>query len=272
KQSKELENDSDEEADSVFSGADGRSYRISVSQDLDPRGEVSPGGYWIQLSKDSGASWGSRYYTGLAQQFPYVVRSNKMLPAFHFDSIKISVDVREVDQASITFPPVGLHTKREENNLYLDFPIQALTQDSDGDGLTDLFEEKIGSDPKSKDTDGDGIPDGEDPEPLSPKSSVHTDEDDLMIAAFKEMIFGNATPIQQSPTPPGKDECDLSLMSPQNRPFTSNRILFIAAEHPILSGYALPVQAVIIPEKALKLYEKKFGPTYMLSIGEIVFD
>src|SRR5262249_5282268 len=79
-------------------------------------------------------------------------------------------------------------------------------------------------------------------------------------------------PIQQSPTPPGKDECDLSLMSPQNRPFTSNRILFITAEHPILSGYALPVQAVIIPEKALKLYEKKFGPTYMLSIGEIVFD
>ncbi len=39
--------------------------------------------------------------------------------------------------------------------------------DSDGDGLTDLEELELGTDPFSPDTDGDGIPDGEDEDPLN---------------------------------------------------------------------------------------------------------
>ena len=38
-------------------------------------------------------------------------------------------------------------------------------QDSDGDGVPDLVEEQLGSDPRAPDTDGDGVPDSLDPAP-----------------------------------------------------------------------------------------------------------
>jgi len=46
---------------------------VSLSQNLDPVGEVSNGGYWIHLSRDGGASWGEPLYTGLLEYFPYFV-------------------------------------------------------------------------------------------------------------------------------------------------------------------------------------------------------
>jgi hypothetical protein len=56
--------------------------------------------------------------------------------------------------------------------------LQALTQDSDGDGWTDIEEERLGLDPKNKDTDGDGIPDGQDICPnFAPKPDEENDED-----------------------------------------------------------------------------------------------
>ena len=39
--------------------------------------------------------------------------------------------------------------------------------DDDGDGLSDIEEKRLGTDPLNPDTDGDGIPDGKDPHPLS---------------------------------------------------------------------------------------------------------
>ena len=40
--------------------------------------------------------------------------------------------------------------------------LKALTQDSDGDGWTDIEEQRLGLNPRNRDTDGDGIPDGQD--------------------------------------------------------------------------------------------------------------
>jgi outer membrane protein assembly factor BamB len=42
-----------------------------------------------------------------------------------------------------------------------------LDRDSDADGLTDLAEQRLGTDPHNPDTDGDGIPDGKDRNPLA---------------------------------------------------------------------------------------------------------
>lgn len=50
-----------------------RAVAISVSQALDPTGEVSRGGYWVHLSTDRGRHWARSMYTGLAERFPYVV-------------------------------------------------------------------------------------------------------------------------------------------------------------------------------------------------------
>lgn len=57
-------------------------------------------------------------------------------------------------------------------------PLQGLRQDSDGDGWTDIEEERLGLDPHNVDTDGDGIPDGQDTCPnYAPKANEANDED-----------------------------------------------------------------------------------------------
>ncbi|WP_309711385.1 PQQ-binding-like beta-propeller repeat protein [Armatimonas sp.] len=66
--------------------------------------------------------------------------------------------------------------KRFVNNL-------ALRDDSDGDGLTDLAEKRLGTNPLNPDTDGDGLSDSDDRNPLAAPRS-HTDEEKILAAAF----------------------------------------------------------------------------------------
>ncbi|MGN6817822.1 MAG: hypothetical protein ACTHJR_04040 [Sphingomonas sp.] len=111
---------------------------ISLSQNYDPTGEVTRGGYWVHLSDDGGRSWRRPLYTGLAERFPYLVLGNPKMPLFDGDALTIAVDEKLLDTRSITYPPVGLRTLRSREGIYLRVPIADLTRDSDGDGLTDL--------------------------------------------------------------------------------------------------------------------------------------
>ncbi len=65
--------------------------------------------------------------------------------------------------------------------------IREIEKDSDGDGWTDIEEERLGLNPKNKDSDGDGIPDGQDVCPnFSLKDQDPTDEE---IQIFQKAIF-----------------------------------------------------------------------------------
>jgi hypothetical protein len=111
---------------------------VSLSQNYDPTGEVSGGGYWVHLSQDGGRTFERPLYTGLAQYFPYEVEEASPLPMIDGDALDLAVRVRELDTASITYPPVGLRMRREQKGLYLHIPLAELRRDSDGDGLTDI--------------------------------------------------------------------------------------------------------------------------------------
>jgi len=115
-----------------------RAVAISVSQTYDPTGEVSQGGYWVHVSEDGGRHWARPLYTGLADRFPYVVVPASRLPLIAGDTLQLAVDVSEIDTASITYPPVGLLSRRRAKNRYLTIPLAELRRDSDGDGLTDI--------------------------------------------------------------------------------------------------------------------------------------
>jgi hypothetical protein len=56
--------------------------------------------------------------------------------------------------------------------------LQQIMQDSDGDGWTDIEEQRLGSNPQNIDTDGDGIPDGQDICPnYAPTAGEENDEE-----------------------------------------------------------------------------------------------
>lgn len=120
-----------------------RVVAISVSQTLDPTGEVSRGGYWVHISEDSGRHWNDPLYTGLADRFPYVVKAASKLALIAGDTLHLAVDVSEIDTASITYPPVALRSRRRATDRYLTIPLAALNKDSDKDGLTDLAEHHL---------------------------------------------------------------------------------------------------------------------------------
>jgi len=59
-----------------------------------------------------------------------------------------------------------------------------IARDADGDGLTDLAEQRLGTDPHNKDTDGDGDPDGIDPWPNAAVREL-SDAEQVIAAAFE---------------------------------------------------------------------------------------
>ena len=82
-------------------------------------------------------------------------------------------------------PPKGAPTLGKQRWV---LSLQALTRDSDGDGWTDIEEERLGLDPQNRDTDGDGIPDGQDVCPrFKPEAGEANDED---VQILQKAVLG----------------------------------------------------------------------------------
>jgi hypothetical protein len=243
-----------------------RMFAVSVSQDVDPRGEVSMGGYWLHLSDDSGEHWRGPFYMGFAHQYPYDVAPQSRAPAFDGDRLQLEVERREVDEKTITFPPVGLRAKNVRKDLYLSIDTAVFLKDSDGDGLTDLLEEKLLLDPQSRDTDGDGRPDGVDPLPLQASDPDPLDREAALVGLILPRVLGGDRPVQQSAAGPAED----SKMSMPYTPFAGGRVVFLTGDAAL--PHAAGLRAIAIPEMALATYNKKFGSTFPLSPLNVLYN
>jgi outer membrane protein assembly factor BamB len=99
-----------------------------------------------------------------------------------------------VDPMLTTLTPKQLG--KPENFLqYINDP--KFRADTDGDGWTDLLEQRLGMDPKNKDTDHDGIEDAVDKNPLT-KSRSLSETEQILSAAFEAHTW---SPEPASPTP-----------------------------------------------------------------------
>lgn len=156
-----------------------RSYK------LDPRSEIGDAGYRVAIKDKSGKI--EDLSLGLSQMRPYVIVPNPHLPILDGGVLQVAADLREIDDKSITFPPVGLHAKRKKQGLMLRCPLADLRRDSDHDGLTDLEEGRLATDPADPDTDHDGLRDGDDPAPLGADKPT-TPEQEVREAAYEQIV------------------------------------------------------------------------------------
>jgi len=236
---------------------------IGLSQDYDPAGEVSGGGYWIVRSKDAGKTWGRGLYTGLRPMQPYVIRSFSHLPLASGDRLRIEVDVRELDTDKITFPPIERSFKRERSGLFLDVAWADLERDSDADGLTDLAEERLMTDPQAKDSDGDGLPDGVDPLPQIPASGRASARTQAIAPVLRDAADKSARPIftgdpgGQGTASPGLDD-----MRTLAAPLTSEATMFLVADRQAFAGLSLGRRIVVLTAEESELAQKRFGAHY----------
>ena len=255
-----------------YSGSGAKAAAISVSQDVDPVGEVSGGGYWLHLSDDRGRTWRGPYYLGLQQFEPYVVVSRSRIPLIRDGVLEVEVEVRELDPDSITFPPIGLRTRRTAKNLYLSMPLDNIERDSDGDGLTDLLEDKLQTNPRDVDTDHDGIWDDVDPLPqVSAKGAPIADVEVLKLTLTG--IFGYDEAAIGTGGQTAGDDAALDVVSAiartaKRHPASARQhVLFLQADEGLFHGISVPGHIVIVTAEQSRAIREKYGLFYPVKLG-----
>ena len=121
-------------------------------------------GIWIGYSENDGKDW-DYYYTGIVQSQPVFVKYYSQRPLIKAKG-KLEIDACLLRQLSpFTHPGPGPDFECIKEGIYLSFDINVISKDSDGDGLTDIVEEKLYTNKYNTDTDGDGVPDNLDTNP-----------------------------------------------------------------------------------------------------------
>ena len=126
--------------------------------------EVDKENIWIAISNNKGKDW-RKYYLGITQNnFFHIkaIQNKRLLPKSSMVQIEAALInvVKETKLVSDT--PVYSLLK---DNILLSFPIKEITKDSDEDGYTDLYENKISTNIENQDSDHDNIRDSIDKNP-----------------------------------------------------------------------------------------------------------
>lgn len=202
------------------------------------RFEEGYSGISVAYSSNAGRTW-DYYYTGLTQD-PLFVKWYSKYPLID-DEGNIQIEACMTKWVSSTlFSNPGY--KVTKDGLLLTIDMETLRMDSDGDGLTDIEETKLRTDPFNVDTDNDGIPDNLD---LNPRCNVprtgktlvyeaiingepeshHFGEKGTLFLPFDEKVEPNfatdTTPTVMILT----DDLDIMSVQPQNV-----RVIFLTSE------------------------------------------
>ena len=238
---------------------------IAISSTLDPVGELGLGAYWVLHSTDGGKTWEAPLYTGLRENMPYIAVPSSRLPLMTNGAIDVEVELKELDLESITFPPVNLRTKREAKNLYIELTWDALRRDSDRDGLTDLMEERIGTDPQNADMDGDGIPDGKDGLPQVALVAAPSAVAEVMGTLFGGMKLGAGAIVTGLPsTQEERQECVVRASR------IGDPTLFLIGDRATFAPINLGRRVVVFTPEEHAQYEKKFGPSFFGTVSYVL--
>jgi hypothetical protein len=232
-------------------------------------GEVGPGGYWLLRSQDAGRSWSDPRYLGFQMHQPYVVKAEGKLPMLTGDSLRLEVDVEELDPESITFPPVALRSRREAHDLYVTIPFEKLERDGDGDGLPDLLEAKLRTDPANADTDGDGLSDRFDDFPqVSARAEPHVLAP-IVVDLLKNLVGYERAGIVE---PVRKSGDSLDLLSRDRRSSSAGSLLFtfIQGDQELFRGLQVNGQIIVLDEAQVQEIRACYGPMYPLSFPDIL--
>jgi hypothetical protein len=213
--------------------------------------------YWVILSSDGGTTWSQPFFAGLRVSQNYTVPAGSNLPLLAGDHLHLEVERRvakpAAESSAAGTAPAAAQLGRGAQAIYLDIPLATLQRDSDGDGLTDLAEECLVTDPADPDTDHDGVPDGVDPLPQAASRPVPGPESLALAAFFAAKGWNDRVGIGW-PAP-----LDVGMQT-----WIADRQLF-AALHPL-------TRMVVFTPEELDLAEEKLGPLFVRYMELFVLD
>lgn len=150
-------------------------------------------GIFVAYSSNNGSTW-DYYYTGLTQDAPMFVKWYSKYPLIDAEgNVQIEACLRS--GKGHTHWPMSI-PQVVKDGLLITFDLETLRKDSDGDGLTDIEEARLRTDPYNVDTDNDGVSDKLD---LNPRCNVpRTDKTIVYEVLLKE---ATATPFNDEEDP-----------------------------------------------------------------------
>lgn len=244
---------------------------ISVSRAVDPTGEVGEGGYWLHLFDAGNGSWRKPVYLGLQQMQPYIVQRESKLPLLAGDRLQVEVQVRELDGNSLMFPPIGLPIARQQDDVYIERSLAELTLDSDGDGLTDVLEDKLRTNPQSADTDQDGLTDDVDAMPqVSVQALPHPDAE-IFSALLQELSSNSPTPLATSIAPQPLVLAQVPRV-PLGRDSEPVFVRFLRADPAWFTGMVMPTTVVVLSQEDLVYLTARYGLHFVTDVPSVWFN
>jgi hypothetical protein len=174
--------------------------------------------------------------------------------------LQLEVQVRELDPESITFPPVALSSKREANDLYIERSLDDIARDSDRDGLTDLLEDKLRTDPRSADTDGDGLDDASDTLPSVSLKAPPRSDADVIARVFEHILGYEAGAIQLGVNADRQADVFGDLLGSPSK--SARGVTFLRADKDMFTGLLLPSPIVVLDAADLAYLNARYGIHY----------
>ena len=244
---------------------------VCISPAVDPGGEVTRGGYWLLRSADGGANWSSPVYLGFQDHNPYVVSPTARVSMFAPGVLRLEAEVAELDPDSIMFPPVALATRREARDLYIDIPLEAIERDTDGDGLTDLLEAKLATDPANVDTDGDGLSDRFDDFPQASARAAPNALAPIVVDVLRQLTgyerAGIIEPVRK------QNEKDRAFLTGLRRADAGSMLFrFVEGDAKMFAGLRADGQVIVLDADQIAAIRARSGPFYPLSFPAILID
>jgi hypothetical protein len=237
---------------------------VFLSSEYDLAGEIPAYGIWF--ARTVGGTWTAPLYLGLQQHYPYVVTKGSRLPLLDGQRLRLEVQIREIDSTTITFPPVGLDLKRSADGLYLEFDLDVLASDRDGDGLTDIEERRLGLDCAGSDTDGDGVPDGRDPLPLVRYRAGESAADGLARAIVSTLFAREPRPLVVQP---GAAPSLEAAGEPVDAGRARARTRFLVGDPAMFAGLATSFRLILYSQEDLQALTRAGAPFYPARVAAI---
>jgi hypothetical protein len=236
---------------------EGQAVVLALSHRLDPTGEVSGGGYWLLFSKDGGSTWDAPIYTGLREFQPYELATASELPMLEGSAVRLEASRQELDHSRIIFPPVFVPTGPVTSGLLLVSSLEALRRDSDGDGLTDIVEERLLLDPMNADSDGDGVPDGRDSVPhISSSAQLRSRESELASEVLFRLTQAGSRRggFQTGPSTSGSEMPEMHRV-----PESLEDVLYVETAGALGTERGFPVRIIVLTPDEVTAAKKRFG-------------
>lgn len=222
---------------------------------------------WVLRSRDGGATWADPLATGLRWRDPYGVPPVSALPLAAADGLRLEVELWASEDPTTAPADPDAEPAPRARGVYLEIPWADLERDGDDDGLTDLAEAWLLTDPHDPDGDRDGLPDGRDPLPHVARSLLCDARAEALAAVLQAAGGAGGWQPPEGGRLPGR--CSAAAGSP---PLPAHRTSYVLGRRSWFAPLHPASRLVVLDESELDSTEAALGDPFPIRLQLLAFD